>query len=92
MARFPTSATDQTRGPDGRSFSPTSLVADAHRAGLLVHPWTFRSDAVFLAPDYAGDPDREYDQFFDLGVDGLFSDFPDIAVAARRRFVEGSSR
>jgi glycerophosphoryl diester phosphodiesterase len=79
-------------GPDGRLLSPTSLVADAHRAGLLVHPWTFRSDAVFLAPDYAGDPDREYDQFFDLGVDGLFSDFPDTAVAALRRFVEGSPR
>jgi glycerophosphoryl diester phosphodiesterase len=79
-------------GPDGRLLSPTSLVADAHRAGLLVHPWTFRSDAIFLASDYAGDPDREYDQFFDLGVDGLFSDFPDAAVAARRRFVEGSPR
>jgi glycerophosphoryl diester phosphodiesterase len=79
-------------GPDGRLLPPTSLMADAHRAGLLVHPWTFRSDAVFLAPDYAGDPEREYDQFFALGVDGLFSDFPDTAVAARQRFVEGSPR
>jgi glycerophosphoryl diester phosphodiesterase len=79
-------------GPDGRLLSPTSLVADAHHAGLLVHPWTFRSDAVFLAPDYAGAPEREYDQFFALGVDGLFSDFPDTAVAARQRFAEGSPR
>jgi glycerophosphoryl diester phosphodiesterase len=68
---------------DGRLLPPTSLVADAHRAGLLVHPWTFRGDAPFLAPEYAGDPAREYDQFFSLGVDGLFSDFADAAVRAR---------
>src|SRR4051812_32351619 len=43
-------------GPDGRLGSPTSLVADAHRAGLLVHPWTFRSEETFLAPDYEGNP------------------------------------
>lgn len=72
--------------PDGRLLPPTSLVEDAHRAGLLVHPWTFRSDGTFLAPDYDGDPEREYDQFFSLGVDGLFSDFPDAAVRARNRW------
>lgn len=70
-------------GPDGRLLSPTSLVKDAHAAGLLVHPWTFRSDGTFLAPEYGGDPVREYDQFFSLGVDGLFSDFSDTAVKAR---------
>src|SRR5436305_7099557 len=70
-------------GPDGRLFPPTSLMADAHAAGLLVHPWTFRSDGSFLAPDYEGHPEREYDQFFSLGVDGLFSDFSDTAVRAR---------
>jgi glycerophosphoryl diester phosphodiesterase len=70
-------------GPDGRLLPPTSLVADAHRAGLLVHPWTFRSDGAFLAPDYEGDPEREYNQFFAIGVDGLFSDFSDTAVHAR---------
>jgi glycerophosphoryl diester phosphodiesterase len=68
---------------DGRLLSPTSLVADAHRAGLLVHPWTFRGDAPFLAPEYGGDPEREYAQFFSLGVDGLFSDFADTAVRVR---------
>lgn len=66
-------------GPDGRLRPPTSLVEDAHRAGLLVHPWTFRSDPVFLAPDYEGDAAREVEQFVELGVDGLFSDFPDVA-------------
>jgi len=65
-------------GPDGRLRPPTSLVEDAHRAGLLVHPWTFRSDPVFLAPDYEGDAAREVEQFVELGVDGLFCDFPDV--------------
>lgn len=71
-------------GPDGRLRSPTTLVADAHRAGLLVHAWTLRSEAVFLAPDYAGDPAKEYVQMADLGVDGIFTDFPDVAVSALR--------
>jgi glycerophosphoryl diester phosphodiesterase len=65
-------------GPDGRLLPPTSLVEDAHRAGLLVHPWTFRSDPAFLAPDYEGDAVREVEQFLEMGVDGLFSDFPDL--------------
>jgi glycerophosphoryl diester phosphodiesterase len=70
-------------GPDKHLLSPTSLVKDAHAAGLLVHPWTFRSDGTFLAPEHKGDPGKEYDQFFSLGVDGLFSDFSDTAVRAR---------
>ena len=70
-------------GPGGRLLPPTSLVEDAHRAGLQVHPWTFRSDAVFLAPDYEGDPVREIEQFLSLGVDGLFTDFPDLAISRR---------
>lgn len=70
-------------GPDHHLLPHTSLVADAHAAKLLVHPWTFRSDGKFLAPEYEGQPEREYDQFFSLGVDGLFSDFPDTAAQAR---------
>lgn len=70
---------------EGRLLPPTSLVRDAHAAGLLVHPWTMRSEASFLAAGYGGDPAREIIQFIELGVDGLFCDFPDIAVAARRR-------
>jgi glycerophosphoryl diester phosphodiesterase len=61
------------------------LVEDAHRAGLLVHPWTFRSDPPFLAAEYGGDPGREYARFFALGVDAVFSDFPADAARARRR-------
>ena len=67
--------------------APTTLVADAHRAGLLVHPYTFRDDPVFLAPDYVNDPQAEYLQFFRLGVDAVFSDFPDSAFRARARFL-----
>ena len=62
---------------------PTSLVADAHKAGLVVHPYTFRDEPEFLAPDYALDPVKEYLQFYGLGVDGVFSDFGDTAVRAR---------
>ena len=70
-------------GEDKALKAPMSLVADAHAAGLLVHPYTFRNEAQYLANDYGGDPAAEYHQFFELGVDGLFSDFPDTAVAAR---------
>ncbi len=71
------------RGPDGSLGPPTSLVADAHAAGLRVHPWTFRADAAFLPAEYGGDGEQEIRQFFELGVDGLFTDFPDLAVRAR---------
>ena len=76
---------------DGTSGSPSRLVDDAHEAGLLVFPWTFRSENLFLpaqlrrGDDFAahGDSAAEYRQFFGLGVDAVFSDFPAEAVAAR---------
>jgi glycerophosphoryl diester phosphodiesterase len=71
-------------GPDGTLRPPTTLVADAHAAGLLVHVWTLRSEPAFLSPSYGGDPVKEYRQFAELGVDGIFGDFPDVAVAALR--------
>ncbi len=55
---------------------PTSLIDDAHAAGLLVHAYTFRNEDIFLAQDYNGNPELEYEQFFSLGLDGLFTDFP----------------
>lgn len=61
---------------------PTDVIKDAHALGLFVHTWTFRSDARFLAADFSGDPAQEYRAFFALGIDGLFSDFPDAAVKA----------
>jgi glycerophosphoryl diester phosphodiesterase len=70
----------------GALMPATPLVEDAHRARLLVHPWTFRSDAPFLATEYGGAPAREYAQFFALGVDGVFSDFPGDAARARLQY------
>jgi glycerophosphoryl diester phosphodiesterase len=71
--------------PDGRLLPPTSVVRDAHAAGLFVHVWTMRSEDVFLSPSYGGDPAHEYEQFASLAVDGLFTDFPDVAAAVFRR-------
>ncbi len=77
---------------DALSQTPTSLVADAHKLGLLVHPYTFRNEKRRLTFDMAGDPINEYLQFFRLGVDGLFSDFPDTAVAGRAKYLKETGR
>lgn len=61
----------------------TSVIAQAHGVGLKVHAYTFRNEPATLAPQYEGDPLREYRQFFELGIDGVFSDFPDTALLAR---------
>ena len=87
------------RDADGNLLEPTSLVDDAHRAGLLVHPYTFRNENNFLPADFrqgnpaspaylraTGDAPAEYRLFFRLGVDGLFSDNPDTAVGSRHRY------
>lgn len=68
---------------DRTLIAPTNVVKDAHAAGLLVHSWTFRSEPKRLASDFKGDAGAEYKAFFALGLDGLFSDFPDQAVKAR---------
>jgi glycerophosphoryl diester phosphodiesterase len=75
-----TDDTERTR----RTLEPSRFVELAHAAGLDVHPWTFRDEALHLAADYGGDPAAEYRQFAALGVDAVFSDFPDTAVAALR--------
>ena len=69
----------------GRRGTPTSLVADAHLAGLAVHVWTLRSDEAFLPKGYAGDAAAEWRLFRSLGVDGIFGDFPEVGVAALGR-------
>ncbi len=66
--------------------APTDLIERAHKAGLLVHTWTFRNEQRRLASDYTGNPVNEYLQFYRLGIDGVFSDFTDTAVAARVLF------
>ena len=69
---------------DGQIQKPTRLIDDAHDAGLFVHPFTFRSDKEFLAFKYKGDAIEEYRDFYALGVDGVFSDFPADAIRARK--------
>jgi glycerophosphoryl diester phosphodiesterase len=68
---------------DRRLLAPTAVIANAHAQGLFVHTWTFRSEQRRLASDYRGMPANEYLAFYEAGVDGLFSDFPDTAVVAR---------
>jgi len=67
---------------DGSLKPPTDLVERAHRAGLLVHVWTVRTEAQFLPKGYGGDVRAEFLQLRQLGVDGVFTDFPDLAAAA----------
>jgi glycerophosphoryl diester phosphodiesterase len=65
---------------------PSDLVERAHAHGLLVHAWTFRNEQPQLTSDFEGNPVNEYLHFYGLGVDGVFSDFPNTAFAARELF------
>ena len=85
--------------------APTTLIKDAHKAGLVVHAWTFRNENEFLAADHrqgnpaspfyrsaTGNSAAEYELFYELGLDGVFSDNTDSAVAARERvFAKGDN-
>ncbi|MCB9541658.1 MAG: glycerophosphodiester phosphodiesterase, partial [Myxococcales bacterium] len=76
----------QPAGEDGHRV--TALVQDAHRAGLVVHPYTFRADPG-QRPPYAKDFEALVRIFVDEAqVDGLFTDFPDRA----RRVIEAAER
>jgi glycerophosphoryl diester phosphodiesterase len=70
--------------PQGHLLPPTDLVRRAHAAGLLVHPWTVRIEKEFLPADYKGRAESEFEQLRDLGVDAIFTDFPDVAKRALR--------
>ncbi len=78
------------RDAAGRLTTPSPLVADAHAAGLKLHPWTFRPENYFLPADLRtgtdpaahGDLAGEYRIFLATGIDGLFADDPASAVAA----------
>ncbi len=91
MYRLPVLIIFLPAGEDKRLKPATSLINDAHAVGLRVHTWTFRNEDQYLAPDYNGNPQAEYEQFFKLGIDGVFSDFPDIAVSVRNRMFSGSN-
>jgi len=79
------------RDAKGNLGQPTDFVPNAHAAGLKVHPYTFRAENAFLPTDLRqgssvadrGDIEAEIRAYLDAGIDGLFSDQPDIAVKAR---------
>ncbi|MFJ8583982.1 glycerophosphodiester phosphodiesterase family protein [Streptomyces sp. NPDC093595] len=79
-------------GPDKSSLvAPSTLLADAHAAGLAVGAYTFRAENRYLpaalrrgtGPDDFGDAFAEYAEHYARGVDAVVTDFPDLAAAAR---------
>ncbi|HEY0939142.1 MAG TPA: glycerophosphodiester phosphodiesterase [Steroidobacter sp.] len=64
----------------------TTVIEQAHGAGLRVHTYTFRNEPATLAAEYDNDPLNEYRRFYELGVDGVFSDFSDTALKARAHY------
>ncbi len=77
---------------DVTNVTPTSLIADAHKAGLLVHSYTFRNEQKYLAGVYKGDPVAEYLAYFRAGIDGVFTDFANTGVAARATYLKETGR
>lgn len=84
--------------PDGAWGESTSLVGAAHEAGLAVHVYSLRNENAHLPPSLRigvepgthGRALAEHLAFARAGVDGVFTDFPDTGVEARR-LVEGGA-
>lgn len=80
---------------NGNLTTPTTLVADAHKVGLVLHPWTLRNENPFLPANFRkgtdadayGDVFGAYKAYFATGIDGVFTDHPDTGVLAREDFV-----
>ncbi len=76
----------------GKLGKPTALVADAHKVGLVVHPYTFRVENTFLPAEFdssavpadSGNLFGEIAAYRKVGIDGLFTDNTDVAVAEER--------
>ncbi|MFD6173220.1 glycerophosphodiester phosphodiesterase [Streptomyces coeruleorubidus] len=85
------------RDAKGNLTQPTTLVADAHKVGLILHPWTLRNENPFLPANFRkgtdadayGDVFGAYKAYFATGIDGVFTDQPDTGVLAREDFVSG---
>ncbi|MFD5079089.1 glycerophosphodiester phosphodiesterase [Streptomyces sp. NPDC058371] len=82
---------------NGNLTTPTTLVDDAHEAGLVLHPYTMRNENTFLPanfkkgtdPNAYGDVFGAFRTYFETGIDGVFSDNADTALLARADFVNG---
>ncbi|MFF7531331.1 glycerophosphodiester phosphodiesterase [Streptomyces bobili] len=82
----------------GNLTTPTTLVKDAHAAGLILHPYTMRNENPFLPANFRkgtdadayGDVFGAYRAYFATGIDGVFTDQPDTGRLAREDFVNGS--
>ncbi|MGW5677333.1 glycerophosphodiester phosphodiesterase family protein [Streptomyces sp. NPDC003860] len=88
-------------GPDKSSLgAPSPLLADAHAAGLRVGAYTFRAENQYLPAELRRGTDphsfgaalTEYARHYAMGVDAVVTDFPDLAAAARRTWVEGRAQ
>ena len=77
-------------GADGKPqpVKRQDIIDNAHARGLKVHIWTMRDDAPYLDPYYKGDAVAEYLDVFRMGVDGVFTDFADTGVAARKAYLK----
>ncbi|MFI6209704.1 glycerophosphodiester phosphodiesterase [Streptomyces sp. NPDC051041] len=81
----------------GNLTEPTGLVADAHKVGLILHPYTLRNENPFLPANFRrgtgadayGDVFGAYRAYFATGIDGIFTDHPDTGLLARADFVNG---
>lgn len=79
------------RDSRGTLLAPSAFVRDAQAAGLVVHPWTFRTENTFLPAEFRrgegagtrGDGQAEIEAYLRTGIDGFFTDQADIGVAAR---------
>ncbi|MES9524211.1 glycerophosphodiester phosphodiesterase [Streptomyces capoamus] len=82
---------------DGTLAEPTALVADAHKVGLVLHPYTVRNENPFLPAEYRkgaaadayGDVFGAFKRYFATGIDGVFTDNADTGVLARADFLKG---
>ena len=70
------------RDSHNQLLTPTSVVSNARAENLLVHVWTFRNENIFLPSNLQDNPLKEYKLFLELGIDGVFSDYPDTAIQA----------
>jgi glycerophosphoryl diester phosphodiesterase len=84
------------RNGDDSLAPPTSLIKDAHAAGLQVHAYTFRAENRYLPkdlrsgsdPNHFGDMQTELLAYLKAGLDAFFTDHADLGVRARDAYLK----